>query len=413
MKKGTPNNLINRNIEMDEFYTYTVNAESNNPIMLLNKPIGFQEDGSEYIDGAIFQKELMYLTSIGKNVTIHVNSPGGSVMQGLSIYDAIITSPVPVNTLNGGIAASIAAVILLGGAKVFWLDHASAMVHNPYNPSSDDETESKDLATMRNMITTMLSKRSGLNTEVISSMMRETTWIELPEATKLGMCTDVIKTNRNDIKIEKDFQMKWKESNLVLNQLIKNKTKKMIEQLKEILNGYVPTSTDESKEIFSFVNEFLAKNKMEDEDSDKAEDKLKDVKMDEAENKASDEDDDKMEDAKNYEKMYNELKKNYDDMQNKIDSNVNSVKKEFYLKDAIKNGKITKTEETVWNEMFESNFTLAEKALNLLKVNSKSAVIDVPTEDNQDPIFNLKQHMNLSPIAEMNYRKNLEMSKLK
>ncbi len=83
----------------------------------------------------IIQAQLLYLDSVdpGKDINIYINSPGGSVYDGLGIYDTMQYVQSDVSTICTGMAASMAAVLLVAGAKGkrYALPHSRVMIHQP------------------------------------------------------------------------------------------------------------------------------------------------------------------------------------------------------------------------------------------------------------------------------------------
>ncbi len=90
-------------------FIYTIDVESDEPIMLINKHIGNDDQLGQGIDGSIFQAELLRLDTMGKKrIQVWISSEGGIVMDGYKIYNAILKSKTKVDTYNVGICASIA-----------------------------------------------------------------------------------------------------------------------------------------------------------------------------------------------------------------------------------------------------------------------------------------------------------------
>ena len=86
---------------------YTINQQDNKPIMLIN-----QEIGANGIVGSEFQNELMYLDSLGKEeIEIHINSVGGSITNGFSIFSAIVNAKTPIKTVCVSISRYIFYII--------------------------------------------------------------------------------------------------------------------------------------------------------------------------------------------------------------------------------------------------------------------------------------------------------------
>lgn len=176
---------------MDFDYVVKSSLNTDKPILLLNKHIGYDEVDGMGIDGAKFQRELLELDGMGKKaIEVWINSPGGVVMDGYSIFNAILKSNTPVDTFNTGIAASIAGVIFMAGRKRVMADYASLMMHNPHG--TDDK---KQLGAMQQSIATMLSSRSALNSVEVSYLMEKTSWLNAAECFSKGFCTSIEATS--------------------------------------------------------------------------------------------------------------------------------------------------------------------------------------------------------------------------
>ena len=102
--------------------------------LMMDRIIFLGTDVNDYTANVI-QAQLLYLDSAdpGKDVSIYINSPGGSVYAGLGIYDTMQYISSDVATICTGIAASMAAVLLVAGTagKRFALRHSRVMIHQP------------------------------------------------------------------------------------------------------------------------------------------------------------------------------------------------------------------------------------------------------------------------------------------
>ena len=85
----------------------------------------------ESITAKRFVSEFKELEKTCSRVNIHINSPGGSVFDGLAIFNAIQQSKVQIHTYNDGLAASMGAIILLSGGTVHSAKNALVMLHSP------------------------------------------------------------------------------------------------------------------------------------------------------------------------------------------------------------------------------------------------------------------------------------------
>lgn len=194
--------------------------------MLINREIG--EDYG-MINGALFQEELMQLDSLGKKrIQVWINSPGGQVLNGMNIYNAILKSKTPVDTYCVGIAASIAGAIFMAGRKRYMADYGRLMMH-PVQGTAD----SKSYDALMSSIATMLMSKSKCTEDEVNQMMVATTWMTASQCFEKGFCTDIENTNTSNSKYAKhDATALWE----VANNFILNKTNKKMKQVTNVLN---------------------------------------------------------------------------------------------------------------------------------------------------------------------------------
>lgn len=143
-------------------------------------------------DAASVVKEINSLKA--KKLNVRINSPGGSVFDGIAIYNALSRHPAEVTTYIDGVAASIASVIALAGKKVIMADNAMFMIHNPWTFAMGDSGELRKQADVldqvgETLITTYAS-RTDKDREVIRKAMDEETWFTADEAMAWGLATD-------------------------------------------------------------------------------------------------------------------------------------------------------------------------------------------------------------------------------
>jgi ATP-dependent Clp endopeptidase proteolytic subunit ClpP len=191
--------------------------------MLIDRHIGYSEEDGYGIDGAAFARELMQLDGMGKKcINVWINSPGGIVLDGYNIYNAILKSKTKVNTYCVGMAASIAAVIFQAGRERVMCDYGILMYHNPFGSESTDA-----LKAMRDSIVKMISERSGLTEEDTTVMMRRETFLSASEALEKKMCdriegsADYNKKKMATAAITNNAKGYYKEAYNILNQLFK------------------------------------------------------------------------------------------------------------------------------------------------------------------------------------------------
>lgn len=175
---------------------YCIDPNADEPIMLLDRHIGFDSEDGMGIDGAAFAAELLQLDTMGKkSIQVYINCPGGSVMDGMNIYNAILKSKTPVDTHNVGIAASMGGVCFMAGRKRIMSDYASLMMHNP--SGSDDK---KVMDSMRDSVTTMLAAKSSLTSDAVGYLMEKTSWLNSAECFAKGFATEIAVTSDHNKK---------------------------------------------------------------------------------------------------------------------------------------------------------------------------------------------------------------------
>lgn len=132
----------------------------------------------------------------GKNITLRINSPGGSVTDGTAIYNLLKQHTGKVTAQIDGIAASMAGVIAMAASTVIMPDNTFIMIHNP---SAFGDGESEDLRKMaelldkmkENLITAYEAK-SGADRKDIAKWMDDTSWFTAAECLELGLCDEVV-----------------------------------------------------------------------------------------------------------------------------------------------------------------------------------------------------------------------------
>ncbi len=148
----------------------------------------------------VIQAQLLYLDSCdpGKDVSIYINSPGGSVYAGLGIYDTMQYISSNVSTICTGMAASMAAVLLVAGAKGkrFALKHSRIMIHQPMGgvqgQASDIEITAREILKLKDELYSIISQHSGQPFEKILKDSDRDYWMTSQEAAEYGMIDKVL-----------------------------------------------------------------------------------------------------------------------------------------------------------------------------------------------------------------------------
>lgn len=175
-------------------YVDIVNNETKEAVMRLYGEIGRQ------VDADLFAQELAAMDNRVDKVHLHINSPGGDVVSGLSIVSAIRSMKAYIHVHIDGIAASMGAVIAIAGDRVSMADYAKLMIHNPY-PSDPDTGMNDKLRKALNSLTdtlqTILSRR-GCKKEKIATLMSAETWFTADEAKAEGLVDEVVSSQRKE-----------------------------------------------------------------------------------------------------------------------------------------------------------------------------------------------------------------------
>lgn len=163
-------------------------------IIFLGTPI------DDYVANVI-QAQLLFLDTSepGKDISIYINSPGGMVHAGLGIYDTMQYISSKVGTICTGIAASMAAVLLVAGEKGMRsvLPHSRVMIHQPsggmQGKSSDMEITVREIQKLRNELYTIISEHSGQPFEKVEKDSVADYWMTSQEALDYGMVDSILK----------------------------------------------------------------------------------------------------------------------------------------------------------------------------------------------------------------------------
>ena len=129
------------------------------------------------------------------SITVRINSPGGSCVEGIAIYNALRAAGKPIVTQVDGIAASAASVVFLAGDTRLIAESASVMIHDPWamavGTSDDLRASADECDRQRGIITDLYVQRTGQPAESISAMMSAETYLSASEAIDFGFATEL------------------------------------------------------------------------------------------------------------------------------------------------------------------------------------------------------------------------------
>ena len=146
------------------------------------------------------QAQLLYLDSVDntKDISIYINSPGGSVYAGLGIYDTMQYISSDVATICTGMAASMAAVLLVAGeqSKRFALRHSRVMIHQPMGgaqgQASDIEITAREIQKLKKELYTIIADHSHTPFDKVWADSDRDYWMTAAEAQEYGMIDRVL-----------------------------------------------------------------------------------------------------------------------------------------------------------------------------------------------------------------------------
>ena len=151
--------------------------------------------------------QLLYLESENpdKDINIYINSPGGSVTAGLSIYDTMQFISCDVSTICVGQAASMGALLLSGGAngKRFALPHSRIMVHQPsagfQGQATDIDIHAKEVLELKHRLNKIMATHTGQKIAKIEKDLERDNFMSSNEAKSYGLI-DTVLSKRNEMK---------------------------------------------------------------------------------------------------------------------------------------------------------------------------------------------------------------------
>ena len=225
----------------------------------------YDEIGNFGVDAKSFINEIKQIPN-DTSVLLRINSPGGSVIDGLAIYDAISRMPQKVTARIEGIAASMASVIALAADEVIMSENSLYMIHNVWGGEvgdSDDLRKAADLMDkMGERLINIYVSKTGQTEEQIRSWMDEETWFNSLEAQEAGFINLV----EEPIKMAAMFDIKkydYKNTSIVeklFNNQKKGKMEKEFENLKTFISDMF-NKASEIKEVKILDNQEVS-NKM-------------------------------------------------------------------------------------------------------------------------------------------------------
>jgi ATP-dependent Clp endopeptidase proteolytic subunit ClpP len=168
---------------------YSISAKDTGPVEVFI----YEEIGGWGIGAAEFVKDLR--AHKGKDISLRLHTPGGSVFDGNAIYNALKNHAGKVTTSIDGWALSIGSLIALAGDTVKMAENALYMIHNPWGLMAGDAEEMRKTADLLDKIKATMAKtyaeKSGKDIGTIDAWMNEETYFTAQEAKDAGFCDEI------------------------------------------------------------------------------------------------------------------------------------------------------------------------------------------------------------------------------
>lgn len=169
-------------------------------------------------------------------IIVNINSYGGEVSEGLSIYNQLKSHKAKVKTICNGFACSIASIIFLAGDERVMCENSLLMIHNSWSSVSGNSKELKkiadDLEKINQQSINIYQEVSGLDEEKVKELLDNETWIDAKEAMELGFITSIQSENKSN----------------KASQSVKKSLMKMIKEAQAKIEPVEPTEPQKAKQ---------------------------------------------------------------------------------------------------------------------------------------------------------------------
>lgn len=208
---------MRKNQKPNKFWKMKVSADSNDTadIFIYGEITkwAWTEDGEH--SATTFKEELDSLGEVS-TINLYINSPGGSVFEGIAIHNMLKRHKAKINVHVDALAASIASVIAMAGDTIFMPKNSMMMIHNPWTftwgNAAELRKEADDLDRIGNSSKQTYLQKAGdkLTDEKLQEMLDAETWLSAEEAFGYGLCDVVEEENNMVASISEEVFSKYK-----------------------------------------------------------------------------------------------------------------------------------------------------------------------------------------------------------
>ncbi len=236
---------------------YIINQNENSAEILLYGFIGNWKD----TDSSRFISDFKNLEATNKQINVRINSGGGDVFEGITIYNTLKNSKAEVHCYIDGLAASMASVIALAGSKIFMSRYAQLMIHRVSGSANGDAEKLRETANLmdeleKSMLEIYASK-TGKDTASIQDkwMQRgKDTWFNANDAVQQKLVDEIFDgVIKKSPKKNKNPQEVWQFYNLQIENSLNNNDMQILNQFKSLYG--LPESATEQEVLAAYQNQ--------------------------------------------------------------------------------------------------------------------------------------------------------------
>lgn len=169
----------------------------------------YDEIGIWGVDATGFKEDFDKIKNLSK-IKLLINSPGGSVFDGIAIYNMLKDVKDKLTVEISGLAASIASVIAMAGSEIVMREGTFLMIHNPWTMAVGDSDEmrkqAETLDQIRDQLVSIYTNNSNLDSDTINALMAEETWMDGETAMSYGFVSSVDEAPRIAASFNKDIK---------------------------------------------------------------------------------------------------------------------------------------------------------------------------------------------------------------
>ncbi|EZP75011.1 serine protease [Parageobacillus genomosp. 1] len=246
--------------QKNKFWEIKMSADGSNSadIFIYGDIVSYQWDETD-TSAASFKKELDDAGDVD-TINLYINSPGGSVFEGVAIYNILKRHKAKVNVHVDALAASIASVIAMAGDTIFMPKNSMMMIHNPwtwaYGNAAELRKVADDLDRIGQSVKQTYLQKAGdkLTEEKLQEMLDAETWLSADEAYEYGLCDVVLEASQIAASISDEWFSKYKNVPKELKNQVKNQQKTVISAEEMAKRRQI---AEESKANLAYINTIL------------------------------------------------------------------------------------------------------------------------------------------------------------